>query len=206
MSVKTIKKRSVVDRTERVIKNCLMDWFNACPELHDQGLEWYKEAYEFTHRIAKKYGIDAYTVAVVLSFLSPNNKWERNKIDCEEVIIAYLLGKSPDDVKVCTYTANKIKAFKAMEGLDIEESAPKTYAFAMNIAYMSPDHVTIDKWHLRACLTKPREGVVDCVESCTKAQYKRIEKLTAKLAKKLGITGYELQAIIWVSIKHKWNR
>ena len=205
MKIRTMA-RSVVNVSDRVISNRMREWYHLSPDLHDKGLVWYKDAYEFTHRIAKKYGLDAYTVAVVLSRLSPTNKWARNKIDCENLIIAYLLGKHPDEVKVCTYHANKVKAFQAMEGIDIEESSPKTHAFAMNIAHMSPDHVTIDRWHLRACVTRPREGVVKCVDSCTNPQYKRIERVTAKLANELGIKGYELQAIIWVSIKNKWNR
>jgi hypothetical protein len=36
-------------------------------------------------------------------------------------------------------------------------------------------------------------------------QYKRIERLTAQLAKREGFKGYELQAIIWVTIKNNWE-
>jgi len=76
----------------------------------------------------------------------------------------------------------------------------------MNVGLNSPEHITVDKWHLRACVSKPSEGVVDAVESCTSAQYRRIEALTSKVAKEFGLKGYEAQAIIWVMIKKVWNR
>lgn len=40
----------------------------------------------------------------------------------------------------------------------------------------------------------------------TTLQYRRIEKITSKIAKDNGLKGYELQAIIWVTIKNAWNR
>ena len=76
----------------------------------------------------------------------------------------------------------------------------------MNVGLNSADHITIDKWHLRACMFSPEEGIKECVESCTAVQYRRVEKITAKLAKEYDLKGYEFQAIIWVTIKDAWNR
>jgi len=76
----------------------------------------------------------------------------------------------------------------------------------MNVGLNSAEHITIDKWHLRACLFGPEDGIKDCVESCTNVQYRRVEKITAKLAQEYNIKGFELQAIIWVTIKDAWNR
>lgn len=200
-------KNSVVKHSDNVIQANLLRWFElASDEQIENGKNWYIDAMNFASYLAEKYDIDKYIAATVISALSPNNKWERNKIDSETVIKAFQNGIAPESIKVCTYNANKLKAFNALDGQLISEKAPKTHAFAMNVGLNSADHITIDKWHLRACVIKPKEGIKECSESCTSVQYRRIEKITALLAKKLGLKGYELQAIIWVTIKDAWNR
>lgn len=201
-------KKTVTKITDQEIRNNLRLWFNAAnPEELRAGLSWYKEAQEFTNNLANEYNLDPYRVAGVVSALSPNNKWERNKIDAETVVKAHIAGIGPDSVKVCTYNANKKKAFEILEGdTEITAKSPKTHAFAMNVGLNSPEHITVDKWHLRACVVGPNDGIQDCTESCTAVQYRRVEAITAKLAKDIGLKGYEMQAIIWVTIKRHWNR
>jgi len=199
--------KTVTKTTDRIIKSNLKRWFEAATdEDKASGMAWYEDAQNFTSYLSEKYGIERYICATVVSCLSPNNKWERNKIDAETVIKAFLNNIAPDSIKVCTYNNNKLKAFRALNGELISEKAPKTHAFAMNVGLLSPDHVTIDKWHIRACLIKPTEGVVPCVETVTALHYRRVERITSELAHELNLKGYELQAIIWVAIKNKWNR
>jgi len=201
-------KRSVTKITDKDIYENLHNWFaEATDQEFEDGLLWYNEAQIFTKQIAKAYGIEPYKVAGVVSALSPNNKWERNKYDAVTVIKAHIAGIAPEDVKVCTYNPNKMKAFEILRGnTEITSKSPKTHSFAMNVGLMSPDHITIDKWHLRACVTSPSDGIVDCMESCTGVQYRRLEAITADLAHSLGYKGYEIQAIIWVTIKRVWDR
>ena len=200
-------KKSIVNYSNTKIKNNLKRWIEAAQdEDFKSGLGWYKDAQEFCQYLSKKYDLDTYTCATVVSCLSPNNKWDRNKVDAETVIVAHKNGIDPSSIKVCTYTNNKLKAFRCLEGEMISETAPKTHAFAMNVGKLSSDHVTIDKWHLRACMIRPEEGVQPCVETLTAKQYRRVERLTAELAKEYNYKGYEFQAILWVAIKNKWNR
>ena len=202
-----MQKLTVTKATDLSIYSNLKSWaMEALIEDVKQGKAWYEDAQEFCMQLSLKYGIAPYIVAAVVSCLSPNNKWERNKIDTITVIEAFLNGLSADDVKVCTYNANKLKAFAVLNGALISEKSPKTHAFSMNVGLLSPSHITIDKWHLRACVLTPSDGIMDCAESCTIVQYRRIEKITAQLAKDFGMKGYELQAIIWVTIKRVWNR
>ena len=194
-------KLSITNLSDIKIKNNLKYWLKLATKNEvDQGKNWYKDAQDFTEYLSKKYGIDSYVCASVISALSPNNKWDRNKIDAEAVINAYIDGHK--DVKVCTYNANKNKAFDILNGKLITEKSPKTHAFAMNVGLLSSDHITIDKWHLRACVTKSK---ADAVESCTSVQYRRIEKITSQIAKENNLKGYELQAIIWVTIRNNWK-
>lgn len=194
-------KLTVKNLSDIKIKNNLRHWLNmANREEIDQGKDWYMDAQNFTKYLSEKYRIDSYICASVISALSPNNKWNRNKIDAEAVIKAFIDGHK--DVKVCTYNSNKEKAFKILDGELITEKSPKTHSFAMNVGLLSGDHITIDKWHLRACVTKYK---ADCIEACTSVQYRRIEKITSQIAKENNLKGYELQAIIWVTIRNNWK-
>lgn len=202
-----MEKRSIknIDDKNAVIN--LKSWYkSANSDNISKGMEWYQDAQNFCKYLSEVYGIDLYVCAAVISCLSPNNKWERNKIDAQAVIVAFINGIDPDNIKVCTYNNNKMKAFRILNGEMIAESSPKTHAFAMNVGRLSSEHITIDKWHIRACMCGIDEGAVDCVESVTAKQYRRIEQLTSMVAKEFGLKGYELQAIIWVTIKEAWNR
>jgi hypothetical protein len=201
-------KTTLPTTSDRVIRNNLEAWYAEASKANIKaGKRWYKEAQAFTKKLSKRYGIDSYKVAGVVSALSPNNKWERNKHDAEQVIKAYLDGKQPSDVKVCTYNNNKLKAFGIIRGDEtITGKSPKTHSFAMNVGLCSPDHITIDKWHCRACLCKPQQGVTETQESPTSVQYRRVEAITAELAHKHKLKGYEFQAIIWLTIKQVWER
>lgn len=205
-----MSKRSVAQVSDVQIKNRLKAWMNEAlehPQVWKAGKEWYSEAQNFVWNTAHELDYSNYAVACIVAILSPNNKWERNKIDTITVLKAYKAGLGPDQVKVCTYNANKKKAFEFLAGnVDLSYKSPKTHSFAMNVGLQSPDHITVDKWHLRACVGKPHEGVYDAVESCTAAQYRRVEHLTAEVAHSFGLKGYEAQAIIWVMIKKIWNR
>jgi hypothetical protein len=201
-------KQTVTTTSDRQIRSNLLAWFNHATEQNrEDGMLWYSEAQTFCHGLAKEFDLSPYICASVVSCLSPNNKWPRNKIDAKAVIVAHKAGLHPESVKVCTYGANKAKAFRVLsEGEAIAASAPKTHSFAMNVGLLSPDHITIDKWHIRACLTQPKHGIVATVESVTDKQYRRLEAITAELAKDCGIKGYEFQAILWIAIKQTWNR
>lgn len=78
----------------------------------EQGRQWYVLAYEVAKRISIQYELNTETVAAVIAALSPNNKWERNIKDAENVVAAFMLGDVDDamNVKVCTYRKNLAKA------------------------------------------------------------------------------------------------
>ena len=198
----------ITDTTDRKIFNSLDRWLqHANGGQVKAGKAWYSKAQEYCQETADFFQLDPYKVAGVLSALSPNNKWERNKQDAFNVCKAHLEGGSMDSVKCCTYNANKRKAFAILKDqVSIGEKSPKTHAFAMNVGLLSPDHITADKWHIRACLVRPEQGVTETAESCTSAQYRRIEAVTVKLAHSHELKGYEAQAIIWCTIKDTWNR
>lgn len=80
------------------------------------GQQWYKSAHEIAARLARNNNITTAKAAGVLAALSPNNKWERNCLDAEHLIQAYIHGDEDDaqQVNVCTYSAMKSKAIKIL--------------------------------------------------------------------------------------------
>ena len=183
----------------------LRTWYNrATKDEIKQGLTWYKDAMDFAKQLSNTYDVSGEVAAGVISALSPNNKWERNKFDAVQVLMAVRDGKNMDDVKVCTYNANKAKAFAIAKGdKSILKSSPKTYAFARNVGENDSNFVTIDKWHLRACQTTSKKSKT-CKESVTPKQYRIIQDETVKVANEMGVKAYQFQAIVWVTIRNQW--
>jgi hypothetical protein len=136
--------------------------------------------------------------------LSPRNRWKQNLKDAKKVFQAIKDGKEANDIKVCTFNKNKFKAFEiAKSKIFITEDSQKTYNFVRNIAHLCPYSVTIDIWHLRACL-KQFKSIGSA--QIGKLAYNQIKALTIKKAHKLGLTGFEYQAILWLTVQTNINK
>lgn len=193
-------------RTElRKISKNLDYFFNlATPEDIKEGRKWYKLANQFSIDTAKEYNTTPLIVASVISSLSPRNKWEQNLKDTIKVFEAIKNGKSPEEIKVCTFHKNKFKAFELAKGnIYINEDSPKTFNFVRNIAHLDPTSLTVDIWHLRACL-KQFKNIKNA--QVGKVAYNQIKSLTIKKAEKLGLKGFEYQAILWLSVQNNINQ
>jgi len=165
------------------------------------GLNWYKTANDICKDIATKYDTTTLVAASVISALSPRNKWEQNIKDSYKVFEAVKYGLHPVDIKLCTFHSNKFKAFNLIaNNLQITEKSLKTFNFVHNIAFLSNEHLTVDIWHLRACFSRMIK--IDKA-SIGKIAYQQIKTLTIKKATKLGLKGYEYQAIIWGSVRNE---
>ena len=209
-----ITNKKLSEYSNKEFKSNLKKWYNfATAEQKYRGTKWYEDAQKFTEIVAVHFKLDPYIVATIISCLSPNNKWETNKENTFFTLHFHELNPNATEeeylknVKCSTYFNNRKKAWRALkQGKEIQKTAPKTHAFAMNIGLNSGEHITIDKWHLRACQVSPKADPQNLQESCTALQYRNIERITAEIAKEKGLKGYELQAIIWLTIKAKWER
>ena len=87
------------------------------------GVEWYARAMVAAQAISNSTGVNVNKVAGVISALSPNNRWERNLIDAENVCKVYINGDVEDvlNVKVCTYGKMLLKAVNILECDNISE-------------------------------------------------------------------------------------
>ena len=182
---------------KKIRENLRMYFDLATQEQIESGKHWYYNAHDICNELAGRH----YTteqVAGVISALSPRNKWERNIIDAGTVLRAVVDGLLPEYVKVCTFNTNKFKAFEIAKGnRTITDVSRKTYAFIRNISGLDPDRVTVDVWHLRACFGK----TIDT--GLTPKRYDIIEAITLDEAKKVGLKGFEYQAIIWEVVRDR---
>ena len=179
-------------------------WHEATDAERMDGSVWYAEAQAFAQALSKEFNVSRECAAGVVSALSPNNKWERNKRDARAVLAAVRDRVPAEAVKVCTYNANKLKAFEIAKGnRQILQKSPKTYAFARNVGEQDSSFVTIDKWHLRACQTASKKPKA-CKEVCTPAQYRALMADCLSVARELDVDGHVLQATIWVTIRNRW--
>ena len=182
---------------KKIRENLRMYFDLASQDQIESGKYWYYNAHDICTELAGKH----YTteqVAGVISALSPRNKWERNIIDAGTVLRAVNDGLLPEYVKVCTFNTNKFKAFEIAKGnRTITDVSRKTYAFIRNIAGLDPDRVTVDVWHLRACFGK----TIDT--GLTPKRYDIIEAITLDEAKRVGLKGFEYQAIIWEVVRDR---
>ena len=196
-----------MNTTDRIIKNNLRAWFKSASKRQVlEGKQWYPKANLFANELSEHSGFDSFKIAGVISSLSPNNRWERNLYDTKTVTWASTRKLKPSAVKVCTFNKNKQKAFDILDdSKTIEWKSRKTYSFGKNVGELDEDYITIDRWHLRACQSKPSRMVKagEVKESVTPKQYDRIKDLTMEVAKEFNVKGYEFQAIVWVVIKEK---
>lgn len=191
---------------KRIRKNLRLWWAECTPQERAHGRTWYAEAQAYAQELANEFGCTRARAAQVISAVSPNNVWERNKRDAHAVLRAVRDGVPASKVKCCTYDSNKLKAFAIAQGTrEIEPKSRKTYAFARNVDALDREHVTVDKWHMRACQTTSKQPK-DVRTQVTPNQYDAVAEETCKVAREMGVDGHVLQAAVWVAIRNRWSR
>lgn len=95
-------------------------YFSATDNEIIHGERWYIAAHDAAQAISQRYSLPLQTVVGVIAALSPNNRWERNLIDADNLCRLYALGGHDDanKLKVSTYGANKTKALSILGGAD----------------------------------------------------------------------------------------
>ena len=96
-------------------KNIIAIYKLANPSEIKHGLTWYVNATKDCKEIAIKYDLPIHIVIGVVSALSPNNKWERNIVNADDLCKAFIDGQDMDSIKVSTYHKMKQKAWSILE-------------------------------------------------------------------------------------------
>ena len=183
-------------------KNIIAIYKLANPSEIKHGLTWYVNATKDCKEIAIKYDLPIHIVIGVVSALSPNNKWERNIINADDLCKAFIDGQDMDSIKVSTYHKMKQKAWSILEQMPSYDetitilNGKKIVSFFKNISGDESD-ITIDG-HARNIAYNDRQGLTTPNTNIRKLEYLDIQKAYLRASKKLGIKAYELQAITWV--------
>jgi len=187
-------------------KNIIAIYKLANPSEIKHGLTWYVNANTDCMKIANKLELPLHIVIGVVSALSPNNKWERNIINAQDLCTAFMNGQDMDSIKVSTYHKMKQKAWHILETMPSYEetitilNGKKIVSFFRNISGDETD-ITIDG-HARNIYYNDRQGLTTPNTNIKKNEYLDIQKAYLRASKKLGVKAYELQAITWVA----WRR
>lgn len=173
------------------------------------GVEWYARAKREATSISKRLGLPVKTVVGVMAALSPNNRWERNKVDAYNTCSAYVEGLSIDAFKVSTYNKMKEKAWSILsDGLQDDEdilarlNGQKIRSFYSNI--MGLDEVTVDG-HALNIARGVRVGLTDDATNIGVKLYRELQAAYVRAAKRAGIKPHEMQAVTWTVWKRVHN-
>lgn len=198
------------------VKNIIAMRRKAKPEDVAHGIAWYAEAYEQCRIIADRFNLPIHIVTGVVAALSPNNRWEINIRNANDLICAFTTGSTMDDVSVCTYSAMKQKAWSILEQMPdryeendtliVDEvktilNGKKIVCFYENI--MGDDTCTIDG-HARNIAYNERVNLTDNKTSIGVKEYANLQDAYRIAASRCRVNGrrlkaYELQAITWVT-------
>ena len=189
-------------------------WFLSDTEDRQIGLTWYSNAYAISDRIATELGFSVDQIAGAIAALSPNNKWERNCQDAENLARAIKAGIDTDSVKVCTFGNNKAKAIKilssAVDSAEIVSilRGQKVVAFYLNIARNGDTDCPVIDGHAfniaRGTVSNLRE-----VPSITPATFEHLQDLYRDAARQVSartgetISAGQMQAMTWVSYRRR---
>ena len=189
------------------VRQILKVYHSATSDEIEFGMKWYAIAKRDATKIAKEFGISINTTVGVIAALSPNLGWNLNVRAARDLIGAFTSGRNIDDIIVSAYPANKRKAWDMLEQKMVRKKAlmaklngRKTTAFFANI--LGLDVVTVDghakNIHdgLRRVLKNNNVGV---------KEYGIIADAYYKAANKVGIKGYQMQAITWVAWRRQHN-
>ena len=171
------------------------------------GCDWYSHAFHTCARMGKMYEVPISKCAAVIAALSPNNRWERNIKDAEDMIKAFKYGDDDDvmAVKCCTYTMNKLKALNILKSNDCSGyetilNGPKTVEFYHCI--MLEDDVCIDGhaysiWYGSRLTMKEVPNIGKKLRERIKQDYREAtDFINEELSVKFSTS--QIQAITWV--------
>ena len=179
----------------------------ATPTEIKAGLDWYANAHHEALTIAQRHDVPLSTVVGVIAALSPNNKWERNILNADTLIAAYLDGEAIASVTVSTYHTMKAKAWSILadqlfhsddiltrlNGQKIKSFYECIMGFEAGICI---DGHALNIWRAeRHGLTSDKTNIGKRLYAEIQADYLAAGKSVTYQGRKL--TAYEMQAITW---------
>jgi hypothetical protein len=184
-------------KTNRTMEKHILSWYNKASEHQlKTGLNWYKDAQLFADQSGK---YNAWKLSQIISVLSPQISWTTNLENAAKMWNCLQSGNDVLGLKIFATELQKVHCQEIYNhDYEIPKTAIKTYNFARNIYNQNDiNYVTIDRHAYKVAVNCLKGGSV----SLTRKQYTTIADCYKKVARKLGITPCQLQAITWVTYK-----
>ena len=181
-------------------------FFLASAQEIQEGINWYRNANCIADSIANKTGLSIRKVAGVIAALSPQNRWERNCKDAEQLCLLYTVDgvDAARQHKVSTFGKNKQKALDILQSEEGEIEAilngRKVVAFFRCI--LDEDDVCIDGhaysiWLGNRVVTTKTPKISAKLYDTIAWEY---DRATLAINKIMGTdyTASQIQAITWI--------
>lgn len=183
---------------DQVIDNMQAVYDQATAEELSEGMGWYYLARIVAVDLASQFNTTIEAASGVLAALSPRNKWHSNVANAYTVFGAIAQGLKPEDYKVSTTNANKLKAHAIAAGAKplAVLGGRKVLSFFDNIydVYKSTV-VTVDSWQMRL------SGFDH--DAPSQREYSLVEYAVQTMAADLAMRPMQLQAILWVVYRNR---
>ena len=152
------------------------------------GLEWYKNAHKFALELSMHFSVTIEVTCGVIAALSPNNRWERNKLDAYNLLFEPFIS-----TKCCTFLPQRQKALKIIsespssdEILTILKGIKTQNFFSNMVNPETSENVTVDMWAFRSVGVDSKSKYIGDVTTAYK-----------EVANELKLKPHQLQAIVW---------
>lgn len=197
------------------VQNILSIYKLATPAEKAAGIAWYAEAHAAALQMSHDHGLHISTVIGVIAALSPNNKWERNVINADALIEAFMRGDAVESVKVSTYHTMRDKAWSVLvdqlyysDEVQARLNGQKIKSFYECIMGFS-DGICIDGHALniwraeRHSLTSDKTNIGKRLYAEIQADY--LQAAESVVYNSRNLTAYEMQAITWTVWRRVWG-
>ena len=167
---------------------------NTTPQTLSDGKIWYTRLNRFCRDLGEKYHQPTWKVTAIMSALSPRTSFQNNIYDTEQLLKHGVNAKLKSPLfrkkALAIYNAS---CYNEVRALFKEKTGRKTLSFWENMMLVG-NRVTLDVWMLRGL---GLEG------SLTDKKYREMENEIQIYADNIGIKAYDLQAIIWTTLRGK---
>lgn len=188
-------------------RNVALCYKKASDEEKRLGHQWYSIARTHCKRLSVLYGVSEEVAASVVAALSPNCSWTINLADSENLLDAHSRGLPVDSITVSTYNRNKIKAWAIVsENKPSLLSGQKVTAFRDCILNPMSQAVCVDG-HAYSIAKAVRFTITGAnkAPTLTAHRFKTVQEAYRKVANRLGIAPYKVQATTWTSHRRTIN-
>lgn len=190
--------------------NILAVFFSASEAEIAEGRDWYAQANLVARTLSNRYDLAGPHVAAgIIAALSPNNRWHRNVADAEALIRTYCAGDECDAIKVSTYSKNKEKAIRILDGESPENVLGGLKVRAFYNCIIGGDDVCVDGhafsiWSGQRVSTTKTPKISPRLYNAISEDYRRAAAVIDQVAGSC-YTAAQIQAITWVVWRNQFG-